>query len=148
MARRKETLTIPGVRSETPGDRDNGKIFILTEMDAYNGQDWALRALLALAASGATLPDGALGAGMAGLAGFGITALLQAPYMALKPLLDEMLAQARYQHYDTKGKASGEPQFIVPGPNCCVEEIKTFLTLQTALVKLHTGFSPAAATPT
>jgi hypothetical protein len=148
MARRKETLTIPGTRSEAPGERDNGKIFILTEMDAYSGQDWALRALLALAASGASLPDGALGAGMASLAGFGVTALLQAPYGALKPLLDEMLAQARYQHHDTKGKPSGEPQHIVAGPNCCVEEIKTFLTLHKALLFLHTGFSPAVATPT
>jgi hypothetical protein len=148
MARRTERLTIPGVRSEAPGERDNGKIFILTEMDAYSGQDWALRALLALAASGAQLPEGALNAGMAGLAGFGLTALLQAPYGALKPLLDEMLGQARYEHHDTKGKASGMPQPIVAGPNCCVEEIKTFLTLHKALLFLHTGFSPAVATPT
>ncbi len=43
MARRKETLTIPGVRSEHAGERDNGKTFVLTEMDAYSGQDWARR---------------------------------------------------------------------------------------------------------
>jgi hypothetical protein len=148
MARRTETLTIPGTRSEAPGERDNGKVFVLTEMDAYSGQDWALRALLALAASGVQLPAGAELAGMAGLAGFGVTALLQAPYGALKPLLDEMLAQAKYQHHDTKGKASGAPQAILPGPNCCVEEIKTFLTLHKALLFLHTGFSTAVATPT
>lgn len=143
MSRRTETLTLPGVRSEAPGERDNGKTFILTEMDAYAAQDWALRALLALAASGVTLPDGALATGMAGLAGFGVTALLQAPYGALKPLLDEMLRQAVYQH---DPKHPGQP--IKPGPNCVVEEIKTFLTLQIALVKLHTGFSPAASSPT
>ena len=67
--RRTEKLTIPGVRSEEPGERDNGKTFILTEMNAYQRQDWALRALLALAASGAQLPDGALTTGWAGLAG-------------------------------------------------------------------------------
>jgi hypothetical protein len=116
-------------------------------MDAYSGQDWALRALLALAASGATLPEGALTNGWAGLATFGVTALLQAPYGALKPLLDEMLTQAKYEHRDTKGKAT-PPQPIIPGPNCPVEEIKTFLTLQVALFKLHTGFSLAVATPT
>jgi hypothetical protein len=141
--RRTEKLTIPGVRSEAPGERDNGKTFVLTEMDAYTGQDWALRALLALAASGVQLPEGALSTGMAGLAGFGVMALLQAPYGALKPLLDEMLAQAKYQH-DPKHPA----QAIVPGPNCPVEEIKTFLTLHKALLFLHTGFSPAVATPT
>jgi len=136
-------LTIPGVRAETPGDRDNGKTFVLTEMDAYSGQDWALRALLALAASGVQLPEGALQTGMAGLAQFGVTALLQAPYAALRPLLDEMLAQAKYEH------KPGQPlQPITPGPNCCVEEIKTFLTLHKALLFLHVGFLPAVATPT
>lgn len=141
--RRSEELTIPGVRSEAIGERDNGKTFKLTEMDAYRGQDWALRALLALAASGVQLPDGATSNGWAGLAGFGVTALLQAPYGALKPLLEEMLVQAQYIHAE-----GAPPQAIKPGPNCVVEEIKTFLTLQMALVKLHTGFSPAASTPT
>ncbi len=141
--RRTEKLTIPGTRAEAPGERDNGKTFILTEMDAYAGQDWALRALLALAASGATLPDGALTGGWSGLAGFGVMALLQAPYGALRPLLDEMLLQAKYEH------KPGQPlQAITPGVNCPIEEIKTFLTLQVALFKLHTGFSPADATPT
>lgn len=140
--RRTEKLTIPGVRSEAAGERDNGKTFVLTEMDAYSGQDWALRALLALASSGATLPQGALASGWAGLAGFGVTALLQAPYGALKPLLDEMLGQAKYEH-----NPKHPHQAIVPGVNCCVEEIKTFLTIQVALFKLHTGFSPADATP-
>lgn len=143
--RRTEKLTIPGVRSEAIGERDNGKTFVLTEMDAYAGQDWALRALLALAASGVTLPDGAMSTGWAGLAGFGVTALLQAPYGALRPLLDEMLGQAQYAHKPNDPKMP--TQAIAPGPNCPVEEIKTFLTLQVALVKLHTGFSAVAGTP-
>jgi hypothetical protein len=46
-----------------------------------------------------------------------------------------MLAQAKYEH------KPGQPlQPITPGVNCCVEEIKTFLTIQTALFRLHTGF--------
>lgn len=143
--RRTEKLTIPGVRSEAHGERDNGKTFVLTEMDAYRGQDWALRALLALAASGVTLPDGAAATGMAGLAGFGLTALLQAPYVALRPLLDEMLEQAKYEH---KPGQPLQPIRADAAGNCPVEEIKTFLTLQTALLKLHTGFSLAVATPT
>ena len=145
MARRKDKLVIPGVRSETPGERDNGKTFVLTEMDAYQAQDWALRALLALAASGAQLPEGALQSGMAGMAEFGVTALLRAPYGAIKPLLDEMLAQAKYVHKNSAGKEQ-PPVPITPGINCPVEEIKTFLLLQKALLALHTGFSPAAGT--
>jgi hypothetical protein len=139
MARRKERLTIPGTRSEAPGERDNGKTFILTEMDAYAGQDWALRALLALARSGAQLPEGALDAGWGALAGFAFTALSGASYAQLRPLLDEMLAQATYEH-----DPRHPPQPIIPGPNCPIEEIKTFLTIQTALFKLHAGFFVAA----
>lgn len=141
--RRTETLTIPGILSEKAGERDNGKIFVLTEMDAWAGQKWALRMLQALAASGVTLPEGALSTGWAGLAGFGITAFLQAPSAALEPLLDEMIGQAAYQH-DPKHP----PQLIRPGPNCVVQEIKTFLTIQVALLKLHLVFLPAAAIPT
>ncbi len=140
--RRIERLTIPGVRSEVLGERDNGKIFVLTEMDAYSGQDWALRAILAIAASGVQLPPGALGAGWAALAPFAVSALLDASYRDLQPLLTEMLAQAQYQH-DPKHPL----QPIASGPNCVVEEIKTFFILHKALFKLHTGFTPAANTP-
>lgn len=145
MTRRVEKFTMPGSRSEAFGERDNGKTFVMHEMDAYAGQDWALRALLALAASGVQLPDGALQTGMAGIAGFGITALLQAPYGALKPLLDEMLGQVQYAHKPNDPKHPLTP--INPGPNCAVEEIKTFLTLHLRLFKFHTGFSPAVVSP-
>lgn len=140
--RRTERLIIPGVRSDVPGNRDNGKTFVLTEMSAYAGQDWSLRALLALAASGVQLPEGALTTGWAGLAGFGVTALLQAPYAALRPLLDEMLGQAQYEH-----NPKHPLQAISPGPNCPVEEIKTFLTLHVALIKLHVSFFEAVNPP-
>lgn len=140
--RRVERLTIPGVRSEALGERDNGKVFVLTEMDAYSGQDWALRMVLAVAASGVQLPPGALGAGWAALAPFALTALLDASYSELRPLLDEMLAQAQYEH-----NPKHPPQPIAAGPNCVIEEIKTFFILHKALFKLHTGFTPAASIP-
>lgn len=140
--RRVEKLTIPGVRSETLGERDNGKTFVLTEMDAYSGQDWALRMLLAVSASGVQLPPGALGAGWAALAPFALTALLDASYAELRPLLGEMLAQAQYEH-----NPQHPPQPIAAGPNCVIEEIKTFFVLHQALFKLHTGFTPAASIP-
>lgn len=140
--RRTEKLTIPGVRAEALGARDNGKTFVLKEMDAYSGQDWALRALLALSRSGAQIPEGALAGGFAGLAPFAFGALLGARYEDLKPLLDEMLAQAEYEH-DPKHPT----QAISPGLNCVIEEMKTFLDIQKALFKLHTGFTVAANIP-
>lgn len=137
MGRRTENLVI-----EDEG-RDKGKTFVLKEMDAYAGQRWATRVMFALAKSGIGLPDDATKGGMAGLAGYGLQALMGADYESVEPLLNEMLQQAKYQH------APGHPsQSIQPGPNCCVEEIKTFLTLQMALFKLHTGFSLPGASQT
>jgi hypothetical protein len=138
-------LTLPGVHGETVGDRDNGKTFVIKEMTAYAGQDWALRVLLALAASGVQLPDGALTTGMAGLAQFGLTALLQAPYAAIKPLLDELLDYVGYEHKE------GQPlQRVKPdgAGNCPVREIKTYLTLYKAAFMHQMGFSEGAAPPT
>jgi hypothetical protein len=142
MTRRVEKLTIPGVRVEALGERDNGKTFVLTEMDAYSGQDWALRALLAITAGGGKLPTGALGAGWAALAPFAASALLEASYGELAPLLAELLACARYEH-DPKHPT----QPILQGPNCPIEEVKTFFLLHKALFTLHTGFSVAASDP-
>lgn len=140
MPRRVERKTI----SDTdPAYRDNGKTFVLTEMDAYAGQKWATRALFALGRSGLQLPAEAMAGGWAVLAGFGLQALLSADYGLIEPLLDEMLSHAKYEH------APGHALMAIsPGPNCVVEEIKTFLTLQAALFKLHTGFSLPAASPT
>lgn len=139
MARREERLTIA---DKDPTYRDNGKVFVLKEMDAYTGQKWATRALFALGCSGLQLPAEALGGGWGALAGFGLQALLSTDYNTVEPLLDEMLGYARYEH------VPGHPlQTIAPGPACVVEEIKTFLTLQAALFKLHTGFSLPAASP-
>lgn len=137
--RREERLTIA---DKDPAYRDNGKVFVLKEMDAYTGQKWATRALFTLGRSGLQLPLEALGGGWAALAGFGLQALLSADYHQVEPLLDEMLGYAKYEH------VPGHPlQTIAAGPNCVVEEIKTFLTIHSALFKLHTGFSLPAASP-
>ena len=36
--------------------RDNGKVFVLTEMPASRAESWAMRALLALMANGVEVP--------------------------------------------------------------------------------------------
>lgn len=139
MSRRVERLTIA---DKDPDYRDNGKVFVLHEMDAYTGQKWATRALFAVGRGGFDLGLEALSGGWAVLAGYGLRALLSSDYSLVEPLLDEMLTYAKYEH--APGHALQE---IKAGKNCCVEEIKTFLTLQAAMFKLHTGFSLPAASP-
>lgn len=135
MARKIEALVI------SDEGRDKGKTFILTEMPAYAGIKWADRCLLAMAAGGAALPDGALGSGVMGLLVAGISSLDRLSYSTLEPLLDELLSCAQYQHAPNL-----PPQAIFAGNACQVEEIKTFWTIRIALFKLHTGFSGAAST--
>lgn len=138
-----ERLTIPGVPTEAHGERDNGKTFVLTEMDAYSGQRWATRALQALGSGGIHIDADSLKGGFAALAGIAFVGLLRANTDVIQGLLDEMLTCAKYEHMPNQPLTA-----ILPGPKCCVEEIKTFYTLQRALFTLHTGFSLPAATLT
>lgn len=135
MARKTQTLTI------TDDGRDKGKRFVLTEMPAYQGIKWADRCLLAIAASGAKLPDGAMGSGMLGLLAAGVTALDNLEYDVVAPLLDELMSCAAYQ------PNPNQPNVTVPvflGEGCQIEEIKTFWSLRVALFQLMTGFTMAA----
>jgi len=137
--RKTERLTI------TTEGRDKGKTFILTEMPCDQGERWALRALLALTNTGASIPEEALGAGMAGLAAVGIQALGMLDATQVQPLLDE-LWPACVRIVPPNEKLM--PQEILPGVNSQIEEVKTRLEIYTALFKLHTGFSMPVEPPT
>lgn len=143
MGRLVETLTVPGDHGTEHGQRDNGKTFVLTEMDAYVGQRWAVKVLQTLGTGGLHIDPERLTGGMAALASFALTALLRADSDRVLGLLDELLACAKYKH------AEGVPlQAIIPGPRCPVEEIATFYLLYRKLFEQHTGFSTPASTPT
>lgn len=134
MARKSETLTIPGTRSESPGARDNGKTFVLTEMSAIQGERWATQALSLLSNAGLSLPRGAEDAGMAGLAAAPLAAL-----PALKalqdPSLDAWWECVKYQHMPKHPL-----QAIFPGEACQIEEIATVNLLRMKVLEMHIGF--------
>ena len=145
MARNVRVVTI------TEDGRDKGKAFTLTEMPADQGEWWAIRALSVLGNAGVDLPNGALEAGMAGLASVeatsgavralfvvGLRMLPGVNVNALKPLLDEMMTCVQYQ---PPGKFAA--QAINDGVMSQIEEIQTRLQLRAELVELHLGFSLA-----
>lgn len=136
MARKIETLVI------SDEGRDKGKTFILNEMPAYQGIKWADRCLLAMAAGGAQIPEGAMGSGIMGLVASGVSSLDRLAYKEIEPLLDELMACCKYQH-----SPSIPLQAIFQNDACQIEEIKTYWTIRIALFRLHTGFSSAGATP-
>lgn len=128
----------------TSEGRDKGKVFILTEMPADQGERWALRALLSLTNTGAAVPEEALSAGMAGLAAVGVQALGMLNSTQVQPLLDELWPTC-VRIVPPNEKLM--PQEIIPGINSQIEEVKTRLEIYRALLKLHTGFSMPAELP-
>ena len=130
MARRTQRLVIDAA------GRDKAKVFLLTEMPADQAEWWATRALLALTNAGAELPEGAQGAGMAGIAAAGFAALAQLKAETIKPLLDEMFQCVQYEH-----NPKHPPQPIIAGEASQIEEVATRVKIREALFELHTGFS-------
>ncbi|AWB21240.1 hypothetical protein DA075_10210 [Methylobacterium currus] len=132
MARREKRVTIP---SDDPENRDGGKTYFLKEMPATQAEDWAMRALLALTAAGAEIPDDLEGAGMAGLAVMGVQALTGLKHADVKPLMDEMFTCVQ------ACPDRGNPNVVRPLVEDDIEEVQTRLLLRKEILQLHVGFS-------
>ena len=137
MPRNTATVTI-----EAEG-RDFGKTYKLTEMDAWSGDKWATRLLLAAFQTGAPVSESDVAAGWQGIWRSGIFMALRIPPDTLIPLLDELMECVRYQPPNAKLP----PQAILSSSACQIEELATFWRLRLALVELHTGFSLPVASP-
>jgi hypothetical protein len=147
--RQVKIVTIPGHPSDLPGERDNGKSFLLVEMPARPAEKWAARVFLALAHARADIPPGiaakyATARGnmqqvsyMAGLLGH-----LQFPEM--EPLLDELMGCVSFL------SSPGPPPVTRPlhdagDVNDDIAEIATRQHLRAEVLDLHVGFFMPAA---
>ena len=133
MARKTATVTI------SAEGRDKGKVFVLTELSAYEAEDWAGRALFALMNAGVEIPDNIAEAGLAGVAAMGLKAIAKLPFDSAKPLLDKMMGCIQIQPSPTVTRA------LIPDD---IEEVATLLTLRKQVLGLHMDFSMAAAPST
>lgn len=136
--RKRETVVIP----RWEGNRDAGKVFVVTEMPAAQAEKWAMRALLLLRNSGERVPDNVEGLGMIGVARIGLNVWLTGTIdaAALEPLMDEMFTCVQLV------RDPANPDFataIVSDDD--VEEVQTRLWLRSEVLRVHTGFSPADA---
>ena len=132
MARRESRVTI-----DAKG-RDNGKIFVLTEMSADKAERWATRLLFALINNGAEFPDNIQEMGMAGIAAIGIKSLGKLPYEQAEPLLDEMFECVRIQ---PNPKDPNLVRLLIADD---IEEVTTRILLRKELFKLHIDFFTTA----
>lgn len=136
MARKQLKITI------ADEGRDKGKVFVLTEMAARPGHDWATRALFAIMNGGVDIPDDFMGAGWAGLAAIGIKALGKVHVDAAKPLMDELLECVTIQ------PDAGKPEVTRKWIDDDFEEITTIFRLQKDVLLLHVNFPTAAGRST
>lgn len=138
MGRRTSKFTVRPTQGRDgtvkPG-RDDGKVFVITEMSASRAEDWGLRAILALTNAGADIPDDVRGAGIAGVAVMGIQALSGLKHADAKPLLDEVLTCVEFCPDPTK------PEVLRPLIEDDIEEVLTRVLLRKAVLELHLNFS-------
>lgn len=132
MARKTAKYTV-----EADG-RDKGKVFVLNELPASQGERWAIRAVLALINNGVDLPEGFDRMGMAAMAELGIRAISGLKWDIAEPLLDEMWQCVEIQPDPTKPLT----RKLVEED---IEEISTRITLRMEVFKLHTDFLQAVA---
>ena len=123
----------------TDEGRDNGKVFVLTEMPASRAESWAMRALLALMAGGVEVLEGFERMGMAAMAEIGIKALAGLKWEVAEPLLAEMWECVQIMPDPSK------PHVVRALIEQDIEEVATRLKIRGEIWKLHTGFLKAVA---
>jgi hypothetical protein len=118
----------------TEDNRDKGSRFVIKEMPAWQAEEWATRALLALAKSGVELPGDVSSMGLEAIAALGFRMLADLRWEELKPLLDEMMTCVFWQ-----GDAA-HPDILRPLMQDDVQEVATRLKLRKMVFDLHTDF--------
>jgi len=138
MARKTKEITITA-----QGSRDKGKTFVIKELPAAEGEDWAMRALRLAQRSGADIPGG-VQAGMAGIAAIGILTVLEGSSNIdeLRPLFADMMRCVKIL---TDRATYNLRPLIEDGINDDIEEIGTRILLRKEWLNLHLDFSIADA---
>lgn len=131
--RKTEKWTVPGVRTEKIGQRDNGKTFLITEWPADRFERWAIRGFLAIANAGIEVPDNLKSLGAAGIAALGLRALSKTKADDAEPLLDALMECVEFV------SAAG-PMPLMSGENAQIEDYTTRVQLKKKVFELHTGF--------
>ena len=126
MARKTKKITI-----ESNG-RDQGKVFLITELDAWAAEEWATEALFAMMNAGVNIPEGIENAGLAGVAALGLSALTKVSYDKAKPLIEKMMSCVQVVLAVTRPLIADD-----------IEEVGTLLLLKKEVLLLHLDFFTA-----
>ncbi|HHL3633691.1 hypothetical protein [Neisseria polysaccharea] len=121
--------------------RDKGRVFLITEMSAAHADNWAMRALIALANGGADLGGISPQQGMIGMARVALEALGRLKADDAIPLLNELLDCVQII------PEGGRPRPLNMDFND-VEDFTTLWRLRKEVFALHTDFLQHAFGPT
>lgn len=128
-------------------NRDNGKVFIITEMGSLSALNWCARAMLALSQSGIDVQAGAMTKAAEGgaetIAALGMQMFALIPERVALPLMAEARQCITYQ--PPMQQIAVQP--IYDGDMCQIEEVGTWATLLQRTFALHLGFSQADSPP-
>ena len=113
--------------------RDAGRTYLVTEMPADPGEEWAYRAITAIARK-FELPDDYKELSWATLAGLGFASLSQISWGDAKPLLDEMMDCVKFIGDPAR------PEITRPLIADDTEEITTRMKLRKEVFELHAAF--------
>lgn len=123
----------------TDEGRDKGKLFVITELPAAQGEAWAMRAILALTAEGVDIPPNFERLGMAGMVEIGVRSLTKLRWEVAAPLLAEMWQCVKIIPDPAK------PHVVRDLIEQDIEEIMTRIKLRMEIFKLHADFLTAVA---
>ncbi len=128
--------------------RDHGKTFQITEWPATRADEWAVRAILAYNRGGSSIPlEGLVGQGMEAIFFVGVQTFLRGQIRSeeIVPILNELLDCVQIvRDPAARDKATGKPVATDIVSDDDIEEVKTRWWLRSEVIRIHTGFSPAA----
>lgn len=124
--------------------RDQGGVFVLTELPAFQATELCLRAMQLIARGGVDVPPHIFQLGAAGFVTMGAGAILagigKTPWYEIKPLLDELLPCV----VSYKPPSGAMPLTGWETIKTQIEEPATILQLYEEVVSLNLGFSLSA----
>lgn len=122
--------------------RDNGRVYKITEKDAYSAEWWACRALGGMIKAGIAIPDtSSLSTEV--LFHYGIASLLKIEPYLLKELMDEMMECVEV--VPSPQKEPNVTRKLLPSD---IEETATLMEIRKKTLELHIDFFMKGVTQT
>lgn len=121
----RKTVDISGV------DRDENKVYRITEMSAWKAEKIGLKIFFAMSDSSVDIPFDVVNAPLAKMVELGLVAISKIPFHILEPIFDEMIQCVSFV------LPNGQSRNLLQDD---IEEYMTILKIRKEVLALHLGF--------